>query len=279
MESPNIRPPSVSGQFYPASRQELTRKIQDLLGEDVSARKESKICDSLACVLPHAGYVYSGRVAAQTVSQINVRDRIILLGPNHTGYGAEFSVAKGGAWQTPLGEVPVDSELAGQILKECGHLKEDALAHSYEHSLEVELPLLQYFNERITIVPITFFPAKIQILREIGRDIAAVIKRLNLQDSTLLVASSDMTHYEPQAQAEKKDKEAIQAILDLDEKRLLEKVRELEISMCGCVPVAVMLVAAKELGAKKARLVNYMTSGDVTRDKSSVVGYAGLVIY
>jgi AmmeMemoRadiSam system protein B len=279
MEGSKIRRPSVAGQFYPASRQGLTRQIQDLLGEDVSAKKESNGCDCLACLLPHAGYVYSGRVAAQTVSQVKIKDKIILLGPNHTGYGAQFSIVKEGSWQTPLGEVPIDSKLAEDVLKGCKYLEEDNLAHAHEHSLEVELPLLQYFNKEIEIVPIAFFPAKAQILQEIGRDIAGVIKRLNLQSSTLLVASSDMTHYEPQDQAEKKDKEAIQAILELDENRLLSAIHDLEISMCGFVPVAVMLVAAKELGAKKARLVKYMTSGDVTQDKSSVVGYAGVIIY
>jgi AmmeMemoRadiSam system protein B len=276
MESPKIRRPVVAGQFYPASSQGLMKQIRDLLDE---GREEAPVSDCLACMLPHAGYVYSGSVAAQTLAQVKVKDKIILLGPNHTGYGAEFGIAKEGSWQTPLGDVSIDSELAAEILKGCKYLRQDYLAHAYEHSLEVELPLLQYFNKDFAIVPITFFPGELQILQEIGRGIAAAIKKLNLKDRTLIVASSDMTHYEPQAEAARKDKEAIQAILDLDEKRLLGKIRELEISMCGCVPVAVMLVAAKELGAQKARLVKYMTSGDVTQDKTSVVGYAGVIIF
>lgn len=279
MESSNIRRPTVAGQFYPSARQSLSRQIQDLLKPDFSQREEKTEVDCLACMLPHAGYMYSGNVAAQTLSRIKIKEKIILLGPNHTGYGAQFSIVKEGAWQTPLGEVPIESELAGNILKECKYIEEDNLAHVYEHSLEVELPFLQYINQNIAIVPIAFFPAEIQVLQKIGRDIAAVIKRLNLQSSTLLVASSDMTHYEPQAQAQEKDNQAIQAILELDEKRLLKKIHELEISMCGYVPVAVMLVAAKELGAKKAKLVKYMTSGDVTQDTSSVVGYAGVIVY
>ncbi len=279
MESSKIRKPSVAGQFYSASRQSLTQEIEGLLGEGLFAKEEIGRYDALACMLPHAGYMYSGSVAAKTVSQIKIKDKIILLGPNHTGYGAQFSMVKEGAWQTPLGEVPIESELAEELLSGCKYLEEDNLAHAHEHSLEVELPLLQYFNKKIAIVPIAFFPAEAQILGEIGRDIANVIKRLNLQSTTLLVASSDMTHYEPQAQAQKKDSAAIQAILDLDEKGLLDKVRELEISMCGYVPVTVMLVAAKELGAKKAKLVKYQTSGDVTQDKTSVVGYAGVIIY
>ena len=279
MESSKIRKPSVCGQFYSASSASLTKQIQGLLGQGFSLKEEIGGYDCLACMLPHAGYMYSGSVAAKTVSQIKIKDKIILLGPNHTGFGARFSIVKEGAWQTPLGEVPIESKLAEELLRECKYLEEDNLAHAYEHSLEVELPLLQYFNKKIAIVPIAFFPAEAQILGEIGRDIAKVIKRQNLQSSTLLVASSDMTHYEPQAQAEKKDSQAIQAILDLDEKKLLERVRDLEISMCGYAPVAVMLVAAKELGAKKARLVKYQTSGDVTQDKASVVGYAGVIIY
>lgn len=279
MESSKIRKPSVSGQFYAASAQGLTKQIQGLLGQDFSAKDETGRRDCLACMLPHAGYIYSGSVAVQTVSQIKIRDKIILLGPNHTGYGARFSVVKEGSWQTPLGEVPIESGLAAEILKRCRYLEEDDLAHAYEHSLEVELPFLQYFNKKFSIVPIAFFPAEIEIIEKIGKDIAAAIKKLNLQSSTLLVASSDMTHYERQDEAEKKDSLALQAILDLDENRLLDVVRELEISMCGYVPVAVTLVAAKELGAKKASLVKYMTSGDVTQDKTSVVGYAGVIIY
>jgi len=279
MEKSNIRRPTVAGQFYPSAREGLSRQIQDLLKPDFSQEEERAEADCLACMVPHAGYIYSGSVAAQTLSRIKIKDKIILLGPNHTGYGAQFSIVKEGAWQTPLGEVPIDSELAENILKECKYLEEDSLAHAHEHSLEVELPFLQYINEKIKIVPIAFFPDEINILQEIGRSIATVIKKLNLQSSTLLVASSDMTHYEPQAQAQEKDNQAIQAILELDEKSLLKKIRELEISMCGYVPVAVMLVAAKELGAKKARLVKYMTSGDVTQDTSSVVGYAGVIVY
>jgi hypothetical protein len=279
MESSKIRKPTVAGQFYPAATQSLSKQIQGLLGPALSAGEEAGEYDALACMLPHAGYIYSGSVAVQTVSRIKIKDKIILLGPNHTGYGAQFSIVKEGAWQTPLGDVSIESRLAGDILKGCKYLEEDNLAHAYEHSLEVELPILQYFSRKFAIVPIAFLPAEAQILEEIGRDIAGVIKRLNLQSSVLLVASSDMTHYEPQVQAEKKDNEAIQAILDLDEKRLFKKIHELEISMCGYVPVTVMLVAAKELGAKKAKLVKYQTSGDVTGDKSSVVGYAGVIIY
>lgn len=279
MESSKIRKPRVAGQFYSASAQSLTQEIQDLLGEHFSAKEESAKFDALACMLPHAGYMYSGSVAAKTIAQIKIRDKIILLGPNHTGYGAQFSIVKEGAWQTPLGEVPIENELSEELLSGCKYLEEDRLAHAYEHSLEVELPLLQYFRRDFAIAPIVFFPAEAPILEEIGRDIARVIRKLNLQSSTLLVASSDMTHYEPQAQAQKKDSAAIQAILDLDENALLKKVRDLEISMCGYVPVVVMLVAAKELGAKKAKLVQYSTSGDVTGDKTSVVGYAGLIIY
>jgi len=279
MENSKIRKPSVAGQFYPASAPSLTKQIQNLLEQDLSTKEKTAEIDAYACMLPHAGYMYSGSVAAKTLSRIKIKDKIILLGPNHTGFGAQFSIVKEGAWQTPLGEVPIESNLAGELLKECRYLEEDNLAHAHEHSLEVELPFLQYFSKKFAIVPIAFFPAEAEVLQEIGKDIAGAIKKLNLQSSTLIIASSDMTHYESKDQAEKKDSEAIQAILDLDEKRLLRRVRELNISMCGYVPVTVMLVAAKELGANKAKLVKYQTSGEVTQDNTSVVGYAGIIIY
>ena len=273
MEKSKIRKPAVAGQFYPSSNQGLQRQIETLTEKDIDRQ------DAIACMLPHAGYMYSGGVAGHTVSRINIKDKIILLGPNHTGYGTPFSVMAEGIWQTPLGEVKIDSNLAKQILSRCQYLKDDSLAHLYEHSLEVELPFLQYFKKDFGFVPIVVLSDEIDILKEIGKEIAYAIKDSNIKDSTMIVASSDMTHYETQAQAIKKDKEAIQAILDLDEDKLMQKIRELNISMCGYAPVVVMLAAAKQLGAQKAKLIKYQTSGDVTGDKTSVVGYAGIIIY
>lgn len=273
MQNSKVRPAAAAGRFYNASRQGLKEQIAGLITKN--AAKE----DVIACVLPHAGYQYSGPVAAETVCRINLKDKIILLGPNHTGTGSEFSISTQGCWETPLGQIKIDSTLAKAILKESKFLKEDALAHLNEHSLEVELPFLQYFRDNFEIVPIVFMSDNIKALKEIGGNIAEAVKKMGIEDSTLIVASSDMTHYEPQAQAEEKDKEAIRAILELNEDLLTEKVKQLDISMCGYAPVVVMLAAAKGLGAGAAKLIKYQTSGDITGDKKSVVGYAGIVIF
>lgn len=268
-----VREPAVAGQFYPSSSQSLKNQIETLVNKNVDK------LDIIACILPHAGYMYSGRVAAETVSRINIKDRIILLGPNHTGYGAKFSIMTSGIWQTPLGEVKIDSTLAKQILEHSGYLQDDTQAHTYEHSLEVELPFLQYFKTDFEIVPIVILCDDINVLKQIGKEIANAIKESNLKYSVMLIASSDMTHYEPQLQAQQKDLEAIQAILELNEDNLMDRIKRLNISMCGYAPVIAMLSAAKLLGAKVSKLIKYQTSGDVTGEKDSVVGYAGIVIY
>jgi AmmeMemoRadiSam system protein B len=184
-----------------------------------------------------------------------------------------------GTWQTPLGEIKIDSGLAKQILNRSKCLEDDTLAHQYEHSLEVELPFLQYFKSNFEIVPVILLSDELSSLKKIGEEIADTIKECNLKDSTLIVASSDMTHYEPQTLAQKKDEEAIKAILELDENKLMDRIQRLNISMCGYAPAITMISAAKLLGAKTAKLIKYQTSGDVTGDKSSVVGYAGIIIY
>lgn len=268
-----IRKAVVAGQFYPSSSQGIKKQIEAFIDKNVNKQ------DIIACMLPHAGYMYSGRVAAQTLAQINIKDKVILLGPNHTGYGAAFSIMTQGLWQTPIGEIKIDSSLAGQILKNSEFLEEDSSAHMHEHSLEVELPILQYFRPKFEIVPIAFLSDDIERLKKTGEHIAAVINNSGIKDSCLLVASSDMTHYEPQGAAEKKDKIAIQAILELDADKLVENIQRLNISMCGYAPAIVMIEAVKKLGAKITKLVKYQTSGDVTGDKDSVVGYAGIIIY
>lgn len=274
MEKPKIRKPAVAGQFYPSSPGALKKQIASFIE---SAPITNKI-DAIACMLPHAGYMYSGQVAAKTISGVNIKDKIIMLGPNHTGYGAQFSVMSEGTWQTPLGDIEIDNKLALAILNESQYLQDDILAHAYEHSLEVELPFLQYFKSDFQIVPIALLSDELSALKAIGKEIAAGIKKSGLERQTLIIASSDMTHYEPQAQAQKKDEEAIAAISELDEDRLMERIRRFDISMCGYAPVAVMLCAAKVLGAKQGKLIKYQTSGDITGDYDAVVGYAGMVI-
>lgn len=273
MEQPDLRKPAYAGQFYPATAAGISRQIEAFIP------RSAKKTDIIGCVLPHAGYAYSGRVAVETVAQINIKQRVILLGPSHTGAGAPFSIITRGKWQTPLGEVEIDAQLAKSILGRCKLLEEDFSAHLSEHSLEVELPILQYFKKSFKIVPIVFMPGNLELLKEIGRAIGEVAGGPHLKDSTLIVASSDMTHYESEDQARRKDKVAIEAIMELDEDKLYQKVRQLDISMCGYAPAVAMISAAKILGAKNARLARYETSGEVTGDKESVVGYAGILLY
>ncbi len=265
-----IREPVVSGQFYPASPSELKIMIKGLVDE--KAVKEEVI----GLLSPHAGYIYSGPVAAAVISKIKFKDTFIIMGPNHTGRGKPFSIMTQGVWKTPLGKIEIDSELGKQILAKSSHLEEDHVAHLYEHSIEVQLPFLQYFKSDIKLVPIILTCTSDAIYQEIGRELANAIKDLNKE--VIIIASSDMTHYEPQESAQRKDNQAIEAMLSLDEDELLKRVQELDISMCGYAPAVSLISAARELGASGAELVRYQTSGDTTGDYSSVVGYAGIII-
>jgi AmmeMemoRadiSam system protein B/AmmeMemoRadiSam system protein A len=264
------RQPVVAGQFYPASAYQLRAMLKQMVDEE--AEKQ----DAIGLVCPHAGYVYSGPVAGAVISRVKFKDTFIILGPNHTGRGKPLSIIAGGKWKTPLGEVEVDSELAGRLLSITNHLQEDDAAHLYEHSIEVQLPFLQYFKPDIKIVPIILSFASIDAYREIGRELARAIN--DTKKEAVILASSDMTHYEPHDVAVRKDRQAIDAILHLDEDELFQKVEEHHISMCGVAPVASLIVAARELGATSAELVKYQTSGDTSADYSAVVGYAGIII-
>jgi len=265
-----IRNPVVAGQFYPESASQLKAMIEQLVDEK-SAKEEV-----IGLVSPHAGYIYSGPVAGRVISRIKFKDTFVIIGPSHTGRGEPLSIMTEGTWKTPLGEVEIDSELAKQILATSSHLAEDYQAHQHEHSIEVQLPFLQYFKSDIKLVPIVLAYSTGAIYKEIGREIAQAIKDLNKE--VVIIASSDMTHYEPQESAQRKDTQAIEAILDLNEDELLRRVDKLNISMCGYAPVASLISAAKQLGATGAELVRYQTSGDTTGDYSSVVGYAGIII-
>jgi len=191
MGNPKVRIPAVAGQFYPSTSLGIKNQISGFIDKRTDKQ------DVIACMLPHAGYMYSGAVAAKTVSRINIKKKIIFLGPNHTGSGAEFSIMTEGVWQTPLGEVNIDSAFAKKILSASTYLKDDALAHLHEHSLEVQLPILQYFKADFEIVPIAIMSGDLRALKKIGSQISAVIEESGSKDSVLLVASSDMTHYEP----------------------------------------------------------------------------------
>jgi len=265
-----IRNPVVSGQFYPAAPSQLKAMIEGMVNE--KAVKQ----DIIGLVSPHAGYVYSGPVAGAVISRVKFKDTVIIMGPNHTGMGKQFSIMTQGAWRTPLGEVEIDSELGGKLLAASSHLEEDRVAHQYEHSIEVQLPFLQYFKPDIKLVPIVLGYAGGTTYREIGEEIARVIEELNRE--VVIIASSDMTHYESQESARRKDDKAIEAILDLNGDELLRRVDELNITMCGYAPTVSLIAAARELGATEAELIRYQTSGDTTGDYSAVVGYAGIIL-
>jgi uncharacterized protein, PH0010 family len=264
-----IREPAVAGQFYPGSAEELKSMIRTMVDE--KAPKE----DVIGYYAPHAGYVYSGPVVGAVVSRVKFKDTCVILGPSHIGVGAPFSILTEGTWRTPLGDVEIDSELGKAILANCSHLKEDRLAHSQEHSIEVQLPFIQYFKPDIKIVPITLSHTNAGIYRDIGEAIAKAIKDTGKE--AVIVASGDMNHYESQKITHTKDRQAIESILKLDAPELLERVREFNISMCGYGSAACLIYAAKEMGPVTTELVKYQTSGDVTKDLDAVVGYAGIL--
>jgi MEMO1 family protein len=273
MAKPETRASIFAGQFYPASAKELSAEIDGYL--DQKALKT----EAIACVLPHAGYMYSGAVAGATVSRLCSRDTIFLLGPNHTGRGTPLSVMSSGFWKTPLGNVAVNEKLARELIGTADIFFDDASAHLGEHSLEVELPFLQKTMDDFSIVPVAIATGDPAVLREAGMRIGQLVLKWGIAARTLIVASSDMTHYESRDAARTKDMLAVDAILALDGGKLLKVVGQKNITMCGVAPVAVMLAAAKVLSAVKAELVKYQTSGDVTGDFSSVVGYAGIIIH
>jgi len=265
-----IREAAVAGQFYPGRPGELREMIRQMT--DSKADR----ADAIGVVSPHAGFVYSGPVAGAVFSRIKFTGTVIIIGPNHRGVGKPLSITTGGSWATPLGEVQIDSDLAKAILAASDGLEEDSLAHRYEHSLEVQVPFLQYFKPDVKIVPIVLAQAAPQVYRGIGRAVAATLKSRG--EAAVIVASSDMTHYEPHESAKAKDKMAIDAIIGLDADELVRRIGKYDISMCGYAPVISLIAAALEMGAGKAELVKYQTSGDTSGDYTSVVGYAGIII-
>lgn len=265
-----IRSPAVAGQFYPGSWRELDREVRRLT-RDLPEKIPAK-----GIIVPHAGYVYSGAVAGEVFSSVEIPDRHIVFCPNHSGIGAEAAIDSRGAWAMPWGKAPIDEELAGRLVAASLLLSEDRLAHSREHSLEVQLPFLRRFRESFRFVPIALGRLSIADCRSLGESVAHVLR--DDPSPPLLIASSDMTHYESDASARKKDRQAIARILELDPEGLYRTVRSERITMCGVIPATVVLFAALSLGATKARLIKYSTSGDVSGDRNQVVGYAGLAI-
>ena len=264
------RSPIASGSFYPGNKEELEGALKALM-EDCPQRQKA-----LGVISPHAGYLYSGRVMGSVFSRIEVPDTVVILAPNHTGLGTPFSVWPEGSWRTPLGDASIDKELVSEILNRCKLLEKDEVVHQNEHSAEVILPFLQYRNPQVKIVVIVVRSGNFENLSDVGRSIGDAIK--TTKPDTLVVASSDMTHYETQQSADKKDKSAIAEIVALREEGLYNVVRKLGISMCGVNPVISMMVCSKERDASKAELIKYETSGEASGDYKQVVGYAGIIV-
>ncbi len=265
-----IRKPAVAYQFYPGDTETLEKTICGMV--DKTAKKS----DAIAIIAPHAGYIYSGKVAGSIYSNARIPDNIILLGPNHTGLGEPVSIFTGGEWDMPFGKMAVNAELSHLLIEESNYFIDDTTAHLREHCLEVQLPFIHHFNPKASIVPITIMRLDLKGCLDIGKAIARVVREY--EGEVLIVVSSDMNHYESHETTKKKDRKAIDKILALDYEGLLKTVSKEDISMCGVIPAAVAIIAAKELGAVGGKLIDYATSGDTSGDYNHVVGYAGILI-
>ncbi len=260
----------VAGQFYPSSASELDAQISSYLTKDAPKEK------AIGIMSPHAGIIYSGQVAGTVFSRIDFPRTFILLGPNHTGYGQPVSLMSSGKWEMPAGSVSIDENLARKLAEQCEEISHDNDAHAREHSLEVQLPFIMHYRQDVQIVPLSIMADSLEVCRVVGNAIADVIKETEY--SVTIIASSDMSHYEKDSTAREKDRLAIERITNLDPEGLYSTVRDNGISMCGVLPVTTMLFAANKIGARESSLVKYMTSGDITGDYDSVVGYAGIII-
>lgn len=269
MAHTTIRTPAVADRFYPGDPGILARDIQELTPEPITPQK------AYAVVSPHAGYMYSGAVAAETIASVNIPETVIILGPNHHGQGAPIALSTI-PWQMPMGLVPIDTAIAKALLDTSSVITVDETAHRFEHSLEVQVPFLQARQKNLSIVPLVISHISYPLCQEVGTALAKVIEGAGKE--ILIVASSDMTHYESRAAADKKDHYVLKKLSDMDPATLYRAVLDYNISMCGIMPVTIALIAAMTLGATKIKLVRYTDSGSVSGDTSQVVGYAGVII-
>jgi hypothetical protein len=266
------RQPVVAGQFYPGSPTTLQEQVRGFLDQAPAPDAEP----ALLAMVPHAGYVFSGAVCGKTLGAANLTPLIVLIGPNHTGRGHPLAVWPDGRWEAPGGGLPVDEPTAKAVIDAGAGFSADTAAHRQEHSLEVVVPFLQTAQPDARLVPISAALPDPGKLTDAGRALAAVLKA---QDQPFtLVVSSDMSHFVSESFAKKQDQKALDAIQNLDPAGLFNTVRDNDISMCGVMPMTLGLAAAVELGASKARLVDYATSADATGDRARVVGYAGVIV-
>ena len=276
MSTTPLRQAAVAGRFYPADPDDLRAEARAYLSPATAANHAP--VRALGCIAPHAGYMYSGNVAGAVFAHVVVPKRCIIVCPNHTGVGHALAIMSEGAWRTPLGDVPIAAELAAALKERFPALQEDSAAHRAEHAVEVELPFLLLRQPELSFVPIALGTRQFEILEQLGRAIAEVVATSVPNDPILIVASSDMNHYESDAATRAKDHRAIERILTLDPPGLFDVVTQQNISMCGLGPSVAMLTAVRQLGAKSAELVKYATSGDISGDRDLVVGYAGIVV-
>jgi AmmeMemoRadiSam system protein B len=264
------REPAVSGQFYPSSSRELSQQINAYMEHGKVKKK------AIGIVSPHAGIMFSGKVAGAVFSRIEIPHTFILIGPNHTGNGPPVSKMASGTWSVPTGELNIDEEIAGTLLEKCSSITEDSTAHQMEHSLEVQMPFILHYSSTVNIVPILMMTDSLDVCRMVGEAVADTI--LECEYPVTIIASSDMSHFVSDKTARLKDEIAINEIKNLNPEGLYNTVHTHNISMCGVIPVTTMLFAAKKLDAGESVLVKYMTSAEVSGDDDYVVGYAGLII-
>jgi len=276
-----VRHPCQAGAFYAGTAESLKRQIENCFLHELGPGKIPEVVKTgpgqvIGLVCPHAGYMFSGPVAAHAYYRLALDgkpDVAVLFGPNHAGYGSALAVMNEGFWRTPLGDVEVEGESATRIAHESRIVDVDDSAHRFEHSIEVQLPFLQYlYGSDFKIVPICFLMQDLSSAREVGQAVAKVLAGKN----AVIIASSDMTHYEPQESAKKKDEMALETVKAMDEAKFYSVIEAHRISACGYGPIAALITASKILGAKEAKLLCYKTSGDVIGDYSSVVGYAAV---
>ena len=273
-----VRQPAVAGRFYPGNAQHLRAAVETFTTAPAVASTEigAKL-KALGCVVPHAGYIYSGHVAGAVYRRLKLPRRFVILCPNHTGMGEPLAIMSEGAWHTPLGDASIDEGLAERLKARLPLLTEDQAAHRYEHALEVQLPFLQVLAPEFQFVPITVGTSNFDVLSALGVVIGNVAAEAD--EPALVIASSDMNHYESDSVTRIKDRRAIDQLLAIDPGGLYDVVHQADISMCGYGPAVVMLTAARKQGATSAELVCYATSGDVSGDRDMVVGYAGVAVY
>jgi len=273
-----IRTPAVAGMFYPSEKNELKESIHQCFlhrfgpGKLPPTEEKKKI---YGVICPHAGYMYSGPIACHSFYSISSEspELFIIIGPNHWGIGSNIAAMKDCSWETPLGQVEVDSEAASKLSKISNIIDLDFFSHTKEHSLEVQIPMLQELYSKFKILPIILIDQEKNTVKEIGKAVADIAKQKN----SMIIGSSDFTHYEPNEFAHEQDKALIEPILDLDVDQFYKVLYEKNVTACGYGAIASTMIACKKLGATKGELLKYATSGDVTGDTSSVVGYGSII--